>query len=117
MLLIFAALGLRINLTPSHPRGIYRMVDAEPAVGHYALFCAPVRLAELPEIDSNAPAICTLDQSGFRLMKRIVAIDEEARTARVIGDHPSSIDSRHFGDVAFADIEAVLVPFWLPGVE
>jgi conjugative transfer signal peptidase TraF len=36
-----AALGLRVNLSPSVPRGIYRTVDAPPARGALVAVCLP----------------------------------------------------------------------------
>ena len=45
--------GFRINLSVSHPLGFYRVVDQEPAVGLYALFCVPVPLADLPPVDQT----------------------------------------------------------------
>ena len=110
---VFYASGLRINTTPSHPIGIYRIVDQESAVGLYAMFCAPATLEELPELDPNAPPICTEDHRGRKLLKRIVAIDHAAGTVTVRGDHPASIDSRHFGSVQISEIKAVLVLFWV----
>jgi type IV secretory pathway protease TraF len=108
---VFGALaGLRVNTTPSHPIGIYRIVDKEPAIGLYAVFCAPATLAKLPELDPRAPPICTEDQKGRKLLKRIVVIDHVAGTVTVRGDHPVSIDSRHFGSVLIRDIKAVLAP-------
>ena len=106
-------IGLRINTTPSHPIGIYRIVDREPAVGLYAMFCAPVALAELPELDPNAPPICAKDQKGRRLLIRIVAVDLVAGTVTVQGDHPASIDSRQFGDVAIEGVDAILESVWV----
>ena len=111
---VFCALGLRINTTPSHPIGIYRIVDQEPAAGLYAMFCAPATSEELPELDPNVPPICTEDHRGRKLLKRIVAIDHAAGTVTVRGDHPASIDSRHFGSVAIQSIKAVLFPIWVP---
>jgi type IV secretory pathway protease TraF len=107
----FGALaGLRINTTPSHPIGIYRIVDHESAIEHYAMFCAPATLAELPELDPRAPPICTEDQKGRKLLKRIVAIDHVAGTVTVRGDHPSSIDSRHFGEIRACSFQLVSYP-------
>ena len=114
---VFGALaGLRINTTPSHPIGIYRIVDDEPAMGLYAMLCAPATLAELPELDPRAPPICTEDQKGRKLLKRIVAIDHVVGTVTVQGDHSSSIDSRHFGEISIDRIMATLVPVltWSP---
>jgi type IV secretory pathway protease TraF len=105
----FGALaGLRINTTPSHPIGIYRIVDQEPAIGLYAMFCAPATLAELPELDPRAPPICTEDQKGRKLLKRIVAVDHLAGSVTLQGDHPASVDSRHFGEIEIHEIKGVL---------
>ena len=108
-----ALVGLRINTTPSHPIGIYRIVDREPAVGLYAIFCAPAKLTELPELDPNSPPICTEDQQGRKLLKRIVAVDHMAGTVTVQGDHPASIDSRHFGNVAIEHVDALSKSVWV----
>jgi type IV secretory pathway protease TraF len=109
----FGALaGLRINTTPSHPIGVYRIVDKEPAIGLYAVFCAPATLAELPKLDPNAPPICTEDQKGRKLLKRIVAFDRVAGTVTVQGDHPASVDSRHFGEIKVDDLNELLTSVW-----
>lgn len=112
-LAVFSALaGLRVNTTPSHPIGIYRIVDREPEVGLFAMFCAPAALAELPKLDQNAPPICTDDQKGRKLLKRIVAVDLVAGTVAVQGDHSASIDSRHFGDVLVDRVDGILMLVW-----
>ena len=103
---------MRINTTPSHPIGIYRIVDREPAVGLYAMFCAPVALAELPQLDPDAPPICAKDQKGRKLLKRIVAVDLVAGTVTVQGDHPASIDSRHFGEIKVDHLNEILKSVW-----
>ena len=104
------ALGYRINLTVSHPYGIYRIVDREPEVGLYAIFCVPVSVAELPPLDETYPP-CTRDRDGYPLLKRIHRI--ENRRYHVRGDHPRSLDSRIFGPLRREDITGVAVAVWV----
>lgn len=101
------ASGCRINITASHPLGLYRIVDRAPEVGLYALFCLPVPRTALPPIDNTRPP-CTADSDGYKVLKRIVEVGPGPRYI-VEGDHPRSLDSRLFGPLGPADIDAVAV--------
>ena len=105
-------IGYRHNLSASHPIGVYRIVDREPAVGHYALFCIPVPISELPPLGRRVPP-CTVDRPGYPVLKRIVLIDAERGEYYVRGDHPRSLDSRIFGALRREDIDAVAVMVWV----
>ena len=102
-------IGYRINITASHPYGLYRIVDLDPAVGLYAIFCAPLPVAELPPLDKTHPP-CTRDTDGTPFLKRIVRVENGRYYVR--GDHPRSLDSRVFGPLRRGDIDAVAVVVW-----
>ena len=103
--------GFRINLSVSHPLGVYRVVDQEPAVGLYALFCVPVPLADLPPVDQTRVPPCTRDTAGYHVLKRIDRI-EPSGDIHVLGDHPQSLDSRKFGPISREDIAGVALMVW-----
>ena len=105
-------IGYRLNVTASHPYGIYRIVERDPTVGLYALFCAPLPVAELPPLDKTHPP-CTRDTNGAPILKRIVRIDVERGAYYVQGDHPRSLDSRIFGPLTRGDINDVAVAVWV----
>ena len=109
--IIAGMMGYRLNRTVSHPIGIYKIVDREPAVGLYAQFCAPAKLSDLPETDQTYVPICTKDTDGHPLLKRIVHIHQEQYY--VEGDHVRSLDSRIFGPINKSDIAHILTPVWL----
>ena len=104
-------IGYRLNLSASHPIGIYRIVDREPAIGLYALFCVPTPIYDLPPLDRRVPP-CTKDTPGYPVLKRIVRIDVERGEYHVQGDHPRSLDSRVFGPLRHTDITSVAVAVW-----
>ena len=105
------AAGYRINLSVSHPLGIYRVMDQEPAPGYYALFCVPVPLADLPPVDQTRVPPCTRDTPGYHVLKRIDRI-EPTGYLHVRGDHPQSLDSRIFGPLRQEDIVGVAQMVW-----
>ena len=107
------AAGYRVNMTISHPLGLYRIVDRAPQVGLYALFCAPLPRTALPPLDEIRPP-CTADSDGYQILKRIVRIAPGPRYV-VQGDHPRALDSRLFGPLDAGDIEAVAVRVWVFG--
>ena len=110
------AAGFRINLSVSHPLGVYCVVDREPAVGHYALFCVPVPLADLPPVDQTRVPPCTRDTSGYHVLKRIklkrIKRIVPGGDIHVLGDHPLSLDSRIFGPLRREDIVSVALMVW-----
>ena len=103
--------GVRVNLTPSHAPGVYRIVDRDPAVGLYALFCVPGALADLPPVDQSRAPPCTRDTPGYSILKRIERIEPDG-SILVRGDHPRSLDSRIFGPLRRDDIRGVAVRVW-----
>ena len=105
------ASGFRINLSVSHPLGVYPLVDQEPAVGLYALFCVPVLLADLPPVDQTRVPLCTRDTPGYHVFKRIDRI-EPSGDIHVLGDHLQSLDSRIFGPLSREDIVGVALMAW-----
>ena len=109
---VFGLAGGRINRTASHPVGFYMRIDAEPRVGLYAEFCAPVARRELPPLDETYVPPCTVDQEGAPLLKRIIGINAEKSEYIVQGDDPRSLDSRVFGPLSEGNILHVLVPVW-----
>ena len=109
---LIGTLGGRFNRTASHPIGLYWRVNEEPKIGLYAEFCIPAPRNALPPLDDVYAAPCTADRDGLRLLKRIIAIDEERGAYTVQGDDPRSLDSRIFGPLTRADIHHVLIPIW-----
>ena len=104
--------GYRLNLSQSHTIGIYRIVNQPPAVKLYALFCAPLPIEDLPPVDRDRVPPCTANTEGYLLLKRIETVDIDDDVWTVRGDHPLSLDSRHFGPLARADIVSVAVQVW-----
>ena len=105
------AAEFRINFSVSHPLGVYRVVDQEPAVGLYALFWVPVPLADLPPVDQTRVPPCTRDTPGYHVLKRIDRI-EPSGDIHVLGNHPQSLDSRIFGPLDREDIVGVALIVW-----
>lgn len=111
VILVCGLMGARVNRTPSHPIGIYWLVDREPSVGDFAQFCIPLNTDQLPKLDTRVKP-CTADQRGTSLLKRIEKIDAKNDKYLVLGDHPRSLDSRIFGPLRRSDITGVLMPVW-----
>ena len=132
--LAFAA-GLRVNPTPSLPKGIYRISPGTPGKGDLVTFCLDGGYAALArERGYLETGSCP---SGLRpLLKRLVglpgahieagslvvrAVDSQGRpmpsvplpgvtppgTALVLADHPGSFDSRYFGLVPLDSLQRV----------
>ena len=134
-LLLFWQAGLRINPTPSLPKGVYRIVSGEPAKGDFVTFCLRGEFAEL------ARERCYLQagscENGLRpLLKRLAGVpgdcivaaglavrtvDNQGRPmpsalrsgvipsgmALVLADHEGSFDSRYFGLVPLESLQRV----------
>lgn len=133
--LIVHTSGLRINPTPSLPKGIYRIVPGEPARGDFVSFCLRGEFAELARERGYLQAGSC--KSGLRpLLKRLVglpgdhidaaslavrAVDSQGRPmpsalrsgviptgmALVLADHEGSFDSRYFGFVPLECLQRV----------
>ena len=130
------ASGLRINPTPSLPKGVYRIMPGEPAKGNFVTFCLHGEFAELAkERGYLEPGSCP---SGLRpLLKRLAglpgdfvdpatfpirSVDSQGRSmspaltsgvvppgmALVLADHPGSFDSRYFGFVPLESLQRVV---------
>ena len=104
--------GMRLNLSPS-VGGIVFRADSKVAiaVGDYVSFCLPMRLGEVPAMASAALPVCMQDQSGLRLLKKVVRINDSGDYF-VIGEHPQSLDSRVFGWISREVIKDRLVRVW-----
>jgi len=122
-LLLWCA-GLRLNLTPSLPKGIYALCPGTPGKGDYVVFCLEGAFADLArERGYLQSGSCP---SGLRpLLKKVAGLpgdtipgdlfvrsaDSLGRSvpsilpkgsippgmALVLADHPGSFDSRYFG--------------------
>lgn len=132
--LVFGA-GLRLNPTPSLPKGIYHLAPGVPEKNDLVSFCLGGEFAELAlERGYLEPGSCP---SGLRpLLKRLVAlpgdsvdssafpirsVDSHGRTmsaaplpgvvplgmALVLADHLGSFDSRYFGFVPLDSLQRV----------
>jgi len=140
-LLLWCA-GLRVNLTPSLPKGIYTLRPGTPGKGDYAAFCLEGVFADLArERGYLQGGSCP---SGLRpLLKKVAGLpgdtipgdlcvhhtDSLGRLmfsalsegvippgmALVLADHPGSFDSRYFGLVPLDALQkAKAVWIWNP---
>jgi type IV secretory pathway protease TraF len=112
-----------INLTPSLPRGLYRVTRLRVRPGAVVTFCLPPEIARRRDLGKwIAPGRCPGRKAP--LSKRIVAIGPgRARCADTVfdlrrgevfvrGDSPRSIDSCLFGPVPVAWLRDSVVPLW-----
>jgi conjugative transfer signal peptidase TraF len=132
--LVFAA-GLRINPTPSLPKGIYRLVSGTPAKNDLVSFCLegefaalalergyleagscpsglrPLlkRLAGLPgdAVTPSSYPICSEDSHGRSMSPALTPGVVPPGMALVLADHPGSFDSRYFGFVPLESLQRV----------
>ena len=105
-------MGFRVNITPSLPMGIYRIVNDPIGVGKYVTFCIPKNSEDLPDLGKNNKP-CTLNSGGLPVLKQVVSIDAGLDQITVMGSHPHSFDSRVFGTIKSSDIKAVLNPTYI----
>lgn len=137
--LLFAAYaGLRVNLTPSLPKGVYRIVPGTPAKGDIVSFCLRGEFAALARergyLGSGSCAnglrpmlkylvgmpgdhipdliIRTVDAQGRPLPSRLEHGTVPVGMALVLSDHVGSFDSRYFGCVPLDGLSRV-EPFFL----
>ena len=134
LVLAFGA-DLRINPTPSLPKGIYRIIPGTPVKNDLVSFCLEGEFAALAlERGYLEAGSCP---SGLRpLLKRLVGLPGDAVTpssypicsedshgrfmspaltpgvvppgmALVLADHPGSFDSRYFGFVPLEGLQRV----------
>ncbi|GFH63373.1 MAG: putaive type IV secretion system, signal peptidase TraF [Candidatus Desulfovibrio kirbyi] len=135
--------GYRVNVTPSLPKGIYRLASGVPAKGDLASFCLEGEFADLARERGYLQAgSCS---SGLRpLLKTLAglpgdfinpaalnirAADSQGRAmpsvleegnipqgyALALADHEGSFDGRYFGLVPLASLRKVkAVWLWLP---
>lgn len=139
------AVRLRINLTPSMPRGFYRLVPGKPVKGDLVSFCLHGKFADLARKRGYLQAgSCS---NGLRpLLKRLVAMPGDSiqiktlnihlvdsqglpmpsilescvvppGMALVLAKHDGSFDSRYFGLVPLESLQRVepLLVFNLQG--
>jgi len=126
--------GLRVNLTPSLPKGMYALCPGTPGKGDFVVFCLQGEFADLARergyLESGS---CP---SGLRPLLKIVAglpgdaipgdlavrsVDSQGRAmpsvlpegiipsgmALLLADHPGSFDSRYFGLVPLEKLQRV----------
>lgn len=133
--LLAHASGLRINPTPSLPKGVYRITPDVPAKGDLVSFCLrgefadlarergylqagscenglrPLlkRLAGLPSdtIDAGSLAIRTVDSQGRPMPSALRSGVIPTGMALVLADHEGSFDSRYFGLVPLESLQRV----------
>jgi len=140
--LILWGVGLRINLTPSLPKGIYALCPGTPGRGDFAAFCLEGEFADLARERGYLQAgSCP---TGLRpLLKRVVGLPGDAipdnlaarpsdslgrsipsiplsrvvpsGMALVLADHPGSFDGRYFGFVPLESLRLVKAVWaWTP---
>ena len=126
--------GLRINLTPSLPQGVYIVRPGTPGKGHLVTFCLEGAFADLAR--ERGYLVAGSCPSGLRpLLKKIAGLPGDAipndlfiRSADSLGrsipsalpegvipsgmalllaDHPGSFDSRYFGLVPLDALQRV----------
>jgi conjugative transfer signal peptidase TraF len=126
--------GLRVNLTPSLPQGVYALCPGAPGKGDFVSFCLEGEFADLArERGYLGAGSCP---SGLRpLLKRVAGLPGDAipgdlavrpadslgrpmpsalpegiippGMAFVAGEHPGSFDSRYFGLVPLDALQRV----------
>jgi type IV secretory pathway protease TraF len=112
-----------INLTPSLPRGLYRITRLTVRPGALVTFCLPPEMVRRQDLGKwIAPGRCAGGKAP--LSKRIMAVGPgrarcgdnvfEIRRGEVFvrGDSPRSIDSCVFGPVPIAWLRDGVVPLW-----
>lgn len=129
------ASGLRINPTPSLPKGVYRIVPGAPAKGDLVSFCLRGEFAELARergylqagscesglrpllkrlagtpgdyIDAGSLVIRTVDSHGRPMPSALRSGVIPSGMALVLADHEGSFDSRYFGLVQLESLQRV----------
>lgn len=129
------AAGLRVNLTPSLPRGIYRLAPGEPQQGDLVSFCLPGEFADLARergylragscenglrpllkrlvaapgdsIPADSLAVRSMDSQGRPITSSLRAGTVPPGMALVLADHEGSFDSRYFGLVPLEGLRRV----------
>ncbi|MDR2054478.1 MAG: conjugative transfer signal peptidase TraF [Desulfovibrio sp.] len=132
--LVFGA-GLRVNPTPSLPKGIYRVVFGVPERNDLVSFCLegefadlalergyleagscpsglrPLlkRLAGLPGdfVDPATFPIRSVDSRGRSIPSALTPGVVPSGMAFVLADHPGSFDSRYFGFVPLESLQRI----------
>ena len=127
--------GYRLNLTPSLPRGIYRLSPDAPTKGDLVSFCLegefaalagergyllagscpsglrPLlkRVAGLPgdTVDLESLALRSADSAGRPMPSVLEGGTIPPGLALVLADHPGSFDSRYFGLVPLNSLQRV----------
>lgn len=127
--------GLRLNPTPSLPKGIYRISPGTPGKGDLVSFCLegeyaalarergyleagscpsglrPLlkRLAGLPGdfVDPASFPIRLVDSHGRSMSPALMPGVVPPSMALVLADHPGSFDSRYFGLVPLKNLQRV----------
>ncbi len=126
--------GLRVNLTPSLPQGVYIVRPGTPGKGDFVTFCLEGEFADLAR--ERGYLVAGSCPSGLRpLLKRIAGLPGDAipgdlfirsadsrgrpmpsalpegvipsGMALLLADHPGSFDSRYFGLVPLDALQRV----------
>jgi conjugative transfer signal peptidase TraF len=133
-LVLYWCAGLRVNLTPSLPQGVYALYPGTPGKGDFAAFCLEGAFADLArERGYLAAGSCS---SGLRpLLKRVAGLPGDAipgdplirstdslgrsmpsalpegvipsGMALLLADHSGSFDSRYFGLIPLDALQRV----------
>lgn len=133
--LLAHASGLRINPTPSLPKGVYRIAPGEPVKGDFVSFCLRGEFAELAKergylqagfcenglrpllkrltglpgdpIEARSLAIRTVDSLGRPMPSALCSRVIPSGMALVLADHEGSFDSRYFGLISLKSLQRV----------
>lgn len=133
--LLVHASGLRINPTPSLPKGVYRIAPGEPTKGDFVTFCLRGEFAELARergylqagscesglrpllkrlagtpgnyIDTGSLAVRSVDSLGRPMPSALRSGVIPSGMALVLADHEGSFDSRYFGLVPLESLQRV----------
>lgn len=114
---------LAINLTPSLPRGLYRVTNLEVRPGALVTFCLPAELVKRHDLGKwIAPGRCPGGRAP--LCKRIIRVGPgTAQCGEIVwqvargevfvrGVSPASQDSCVFGPVPIVWLRDGVVPLW-----
>lgn len=144
-LIVASGAKLRLNLTPSLPKGIYMLSDSAPARGDYVTLCLSGEFAELAlargylqpgscpsgvqpllkrlvglpgdNIELAAISIRAEDRAGLPLFSRLPDGVIPQGLALVMTDHPGSFDGRYFGLVPLQSLQRVEPVFLFSNLE
>jgi conjugative transfer signal peptidase TraF len=127
--------GLRINLTPSLPQGVYALCPGAPSKGDFVSFCLEGEFTELARergylgagscpsglrpllkilsglpgdsIQADALVVRSADSQGRPMPSVLQSGVIPTGMALVLAEHPGSFDSRYFGLVPLENLQRV----------